>query len=104
MSVLTIGLLVFALILLTTNIIIDIIQGDFMGLGNLSSFKSGFTPMSNDFSGSSPFFQPEGYGELGTYSGTITATSLKRRIDSGGLSYTDLKRKYPSKHDYQFIT
>jgi hypothetical protein len=104
MSGLTIGLLVFALILLTTNIVIDIIQGDFMGLSYLYSFESGFTPMSSDLSGASSFFQPEGYGELGAYSGTTVATSLKRRIDSGGLSYPELRKKYPSKHDYQFIT
>lgn len=101
---LTIGLLVFALILLTVNIIVDIIQGDFMGLGYLSSFKSGFTPMSNDFEGNSAVFQPEGYGELGTYTVMNLVPSVKRQINMGGLSYPELRKKYPSEHDYHFIT
>jgi hypothetical protein len=104
MAGLTIGLLVFALILLTTNIVIDIIQGDFMGLGYLSSSKHGFTPMSNEYGGDSQVFQPEGYGRLGIYSGMNIAPSVKRQINMGGLSYPELRKKYPSKHDYQFIT
>ena len=103
MSVLTLGLLVFALIMLTYNIIIDIDHQDFNKPGYFSSCKSGFTPMSNEFNGDSPGFQPEGYGELGTYIGMNTVPSVTRSINIGGLTYPELKKKYPG-YDYDFIT
>jgi hypothetical protein len=99
MSGLTIGLLVFALILLTTNIIPGV-----MNCGYIYSFKSGFTPMSNSYEGDSKVFQPEGYGMLGAYSYMNMVPSIKRQVNMGGLTYPEIRRKYPSKHDYQFIT
>jgi hypothetical protein len=104
MSELTTGLLIFALVLLSITVVVGLKYGDFTGLDYLASFKDGFTPMSNDYSGGSQVFQPEGYGTLGTYIDTNNAPNVMRQINMGGLSYVNLRKKYPAKHDYQFIT
>lgn len=80
MSEITIGLIVVALILISLNITMELIQRDFMGLGSLCDVKSGFTPMSSDYEGDSPVFQPDGYGEMGSYVGMTTAPMFNREI------------------------
>lgn len=105
MPPLTIALLAIALILLFINIVIDIKQGDILGIGYLSGLgMDGFTPLSNDYSAQEAIFQPEGYGMSGIYNGIYLMPYVKVRIDPGGIPRSELKKIYPADHDIHLIT
>ena len=96
---LTTGLFIFAIVLILVNVMIDLYQGDFMGLGYLGYSKSGFTPMSYSFESWSPVFHPEGYGKLGRYQDFKIFPYMKRSVDVGGIPRSELLEKY-TESDY----
>jgi hypothetical protein len=105
MEAITVGLFVFVLVLLFANIVIDIQQGDFLGVGYLTGVKQdSFTPMSYAYEAQEPIFQPEGYGKLGQYHGWRLMPYVNRRVDTGGIPNAKLRELYPADYYQHFIT
>lgn len=106
MESLTIGLLVFAIVLIFFNLLIDIYQGDFLGMGHVMTYqKRGFTPMSYAYENQEPIFQPEGYGSMGNYTDMTMMPLMKRSVDVGGIPNSELLKTFgESDFDPHLIT